>query len=150
MLNFVSNKYLHLLFRLMLGFIFIFAGIEKISDLSGFSNAIYNYKLLPISFINFIAIMLPWIELTSGILLLFGVYVKENSSIIAVLLIIFFIAIAISLARGLNIECGCFGTSNGSKIGVIKLVENLVLILMSALLIKFGSELYSLKENSNN
>ena len=150
MLNFVSNKYLHLLFRLMLGFIFIFAGIEKISDLSGFSNAIYNYKLLPISFINFIAIMLPWIEITSGILLLFGVYVKENSSIIAVLLIIFFIAIAISLARGLNIECGCFGTSNGSKIGVIKLVENLVLILMSALLIKFGSELYSLKENSNN
>jgi len=150
MLNFVSNKYLHLLFRLMLGFIFIFAGIEKISDLSGFSNAIYNYKLLPISFINFIAIMLPWIELTSGILLLFGVYVKENSSIIAVLLIIFFIAIAISLARGLNIECGCFGTSNGSKIGVIKLVENLVLVLMCSLLIKFGSELYSLKEISNN
>lgn len=150
MINFVSNKYLLLLFRLFVGFIFIYAGIEKISDPSAFSTAIYNYKLLPISLVNFLAITLPWIELTAGLLLLFGVYVKENSSIISILLVIFFIAIAISLARGLNIECGCFGTSSGSKIGLIKLGENLVLILMSSILIKFGSELFSLKENGNN
>ena len=150
MLNYVSNKYLLLLFRLFVGFIFIYAGIEKISDPSAFSTAIYNYKLLPISLVNFLAITLPWIELTAGLLLLFGVYVKENSSIISILLVIFFIAIAISLARGLNIECGCFGTSSGSKIGLIKLGENLVLILMSSILIKFGSELFSLKENGNN
>ena len=150
MLNYVSNKYLLLLFRLFVGFIFIYAGIEKISDPSAFSTAIYNYKLLPISLVNFLAITLPWIELTAGLLLLFGIYVKENSSIISILLVIFFIAIAISLARGLNIECGCFGTSSGSKIGLIKLGENLVLILMSSILIKFGSELFSLKENGNN
>ena len=150
MINFVSNKYLLLLFRLFVGFIFIYAGIEKISDPSAFSTAIYNYKLLPISLVNFLAITLPWIELTAGLLLLFGVYVKENSSIISILLVIFFIAIAVSLARGLNIECGCFGTSSGSKIGLIKLGENLVLILMSSLLIKFDSNLFSLEENNNN
>ena len=150
MLNFVSNKYLLLLFRIFLGLLFIYAGIEKISDPAGFSNAIYNYKLLPFSLVNFFAITLPWIELSAGLLLLFGVYVKENSSIIAALLIIFFIAIAISLARGLNIECGCFGTSTGAKVGLIKLVENLVLILASSLLMKFGSEKYSLRENRDN
>jgi len=150
MLNFVSNKYLLLLFRIFLGLLFIYAGIEKISDPAAFSNAIYNYKLLPFSLVNFFAITLPWIELSAGLLLLFGVYVKENSSIIAALLIIFFIAIAISLARGLNIECGCFGTSSGAKVGLIKLVENLVLILASSLLMKFGSEKYSLRENRDN
>lgn len=150
MLNFVSNKYLLLLFRIFLGLLFIYAGIEKISDPAAFSNAIYNYKLLPFSLVNFFAITLPWIELSAGLLLLFGVYVKENSSIIAALLIIFFIAIAISLARGLNIECGCFGTSTGAKVGLIKLVENLVLILASSLLMKFGSEKFSLRENRDN
>ena len=137
MLKILSNQYLQLLFRLFLGFIFIFAGIEKISEPSAFSTAIYNYKLLPISLVNFFAITLPWIELTAGLLLMFGVYVKENSLIIAVLLIIFFMAIAISLTRGLNIECGCFGTSNGSKIGLVKLGENLILILISSLLMKW-------------
>lgn len=150
MVKILSNQYLQLLFRLFLGFIFIFAGIEKISEPSAFSNAIYNYKLLPISLVNFFAITLPWIELTAGLLLMFGVYAKENSLIIAVLLIIFFMAIAISLTRGLNIECGCFGTSNGSKIGLVKLGENLILILISSLLMKFGSVLFSLKGNSNN
>jgi len=146
----LSNKYLLFLFRIFLGFIFIYAGIEKISDPLAFSNSINNYNLLPFSFVNFFAITLPWIELSAGLLLLFGVYVKENSSIIFTLLIIFFIAIAISLARGLNIECGCFGTSSGTKIGFIKLVENLILIFMSAVLIKFGSELVPLKENIEN
>ena len=150
MLKLVSNKYLLLLFRIFLGLLFIYAGIEKISDPAAFSNAIYNYKLLPFSLVNFFAITLPWIELSAGLLLLFGVYVKENSSIVAALLIIFFIAIAISLARGLNIECGCFGTSTGANVGLIKLVENLVLILASSLLMKFGSEKFSLRENSDN
>ena len=148
-MNFISNKFLLFLFRILLGFLFIYAGIEKISDPAAFSNAIANYKLLPFSLVNIFAITLPWVEVTAGLLLVFGVYVKENSSIIITLLIVFFIAIAISLARGLNIECGCFGTSSGAKVGLEKLVENLLLILISAVLTKFGSNIFSLKENIN-
>ncbi|UCH65273.1 MAG: DoxX family membrane protein [Ignavibacterium sp.] len=148
MLKSLNNKYLLLLLRVVLGIIFIYAAIEKISDPAGFSNSINNYKLLPLSLVNIAAITLPWIELSSGLLLLFGIYVKENSAIIAVLLIVFFVVIAISLARGLDIDCGCFGTSNGAKVSLIKLGENIVMIVMGYLLMRFGSELFSLKEKS--
>jgi len=137
--NFLSNKYLLFLCRVIVGFVFIYAGILKISDPAGFSDAINNYDLLPLSFVNFIAITLPWIEVVSGLFLLFGVSVKENSFIISVMLVVFILAIVISLGRGLNIDCGCFGTSSGTKVGMIKLVENIVLLTFSFLLTKFNS-----------
>jgi len=134
----LSNKYLLLISRIILGFIFIYAGMEKISDPDGFTRTINNYGLLPFSFINITALILPWIEVTSGILLLFGVTVKENAFIISVMLGIFIIAISISLFKGLNIDCGCFGTAGGSKVGILKLGENVLLILLGLQLIYFG------------
>ncbi len=146
----LSNKFLLFLFRIIVGFIFIYAGILKISDPAGFSDAIYNYKLLPLSFVNFFAITLPWIEVVAGLFLLFGISVKENSFIISVMLIVFIIAIVISLGRGLNIECGCFGTSSGTKVGIIKLVENFILLSFSFLLTKFNSVFLIITSHKNN
>ena len=122
--------------------------MEKISDPSGFARAINNYKLLPFSLINIAALILPWIEMTTGILLIFGIKVKENAFIISTLLGIFTIAIIISLFRGLNIDCGCFGTLSGTKIGFLKLVENISMLLAGILLIYFGGGSISL--NSKN
>ncbi|GBD89028.1 methylamine utilization protein MauE [bacterium BMS3Abin03] len=140
MIKLLHNKYLLLILRILLAFVFIYAGTEKISNPSDFSQSIANYKLLPIFLVNIFAIILPWIELVSGLLLLFGVAVKENSAIISFLLMIFIIAIVISLIRGLNIDCGCFGTNTGTKIGFTKLIENFVLLIFSFLLMKYGSD----------
>ncbi len=145
----MNNKYLLLLFRVIVGFVFIYAGILKISDPAGFSDAINNYDLLPLSFVNFFAITLPWIEVVAGLFLLFGISVKENSFIISVMLVVFLLAIVISLGRGLNIECGCFGTSSGTKVGIIKLVENSILLIFSFVLIKFDSIFLSLTSDKN-
>jgi uncharacterized membrane protein YphA (DoxX/SURF4 family) len=130
--------------RIFFGFIFIFAAITKITDLAGFSQSIYNYKLIPDFFINFLAIAFPWIELVSGILLIFGIAVKENSAILTGLLVVFIIAIAISMVRGLNIDCGCFGTVDGSKVGLMKILENIGLLLLGLILIKFDQRFLSL------
>jgi len=138
MKKFLTNKYLLLLSRIILGFIFIYAGMEKISAPEEFARVINNYKLLPYSFINIAAIILPWIEVTAGILLIFGISVNENAFIISTLLGIFIIAIAVSLFRGLNIDCGCFGTSGGTKIGIQKLLENFLLVILGIQLIYFG------------
>jgi len=140
MIKLLHNKYFLLVLRILLAFIFIYAGTEKISNPSDFSQSIANYKLLPILLVNFFAIILPWIELVSGLLLLFGVAVKENSAIISFLLIVFTIAIVISLFRGLNIDCGCFGTIAGTKIGFKKLIENFLLLIFSFILMKYGSD----------
>lgn len=142
-----SNPYLLFVSRLVIGFVFIYAGVEKISDPAGFSQSIANYKLLPIWMINFLAIILPWIELISGILLVFGISVRENSAIISALLSIFIIAVAISLFRGLSIDCGCFG--KGSEIGWYKIGENLLMLVFSLALIAFDSHKFSLINNNN-
>ncbi len=134
----LKNKYLLLVCRIIIGFIFIYAGMEKISDPSGFARAINNYKLLPFSLINIAALILPWIEVTTGILLIFGIKVKENAFIISAMLGIFIIAIVISLFRGLNIDCGCFGTLSGTKVGIMKLIENTLMLLTGILLVYFG------------
>lgn len=140
----ISNNYFLLLLRIILSLVFIFAGIEKISSPAVFSESISNYKLFPSFHINFSAITLPWIELISGVLLLFGVSVKENAAIITALLVFFTIAVIISLFRGLNIDCGCFGTQLGEKVGMLKVGENIFLIVCGVLLSANDSSFASL------
>jgi len=142
----LNNKFLLFGLRIFLGFIFIFAAVTKVADPEGFSQSIYNYKLMPDFIINFLAIAFPWIELVAGILLVFGISVKENSAIISGLLVVFIIAIGISLARGLDIDCGCFGTIDGSKVGLLKILENIGLLLLSLILIKFDSKYLSISK----
>jgi putative oxidoreductase len=140
----LTDKYFLFLIRITLGLIFIYAGAEKISNLDDFALSISNYRLLPTSLLNFFAITLPWIEIVAGILLLFGISVKENSAIIFAMLSVFTIAIIISLFRGLSIDCGCFG--KGTQIGLFKLGENLLMITGSFLLMVFGSDYIVLKQ----
>jgi len=142
----LNNGILLLAIRIFFGFIFIFAAVTKIADPAGFSQSIYNYKLMPDFIINFLAIAFPWIELVAGILLVFGISVKENSAILSGLLVIFIFAIAISLFRGLNIDCGCFGTAGGTKVGIQKILENIGLLILGLILIKFDSKILCLSQ----
>jgi uncharacterized membrane protein YphA (DoxX/SURF4 family) len=139
MTKILSNKYFLLLLRLLLSLVFILAAIDKIAAPGNFSVSIANYKQLPAEFINLPAIIIPWIELVTGLLLLLGIMVKENSAIITFLLIVFTIAIIISLFRGLNIDCGCFGTTYGEQIGLLKVCENILLIISGFILARWGS-----------
>ena len=142
----LNNSILLLAIRIFFGFIFIFAAVTKIADPAGFSQSIYNYKLMPDFIINLLAIAFPWIELVAGILLVFGISVKENSAILSGLLVIFIFAIAISLFRGLNIDCGCFGTAGGTKVGIQKILENIGLLILGLILIKFDSKILCLSQ----
>lgn len=143
----LSNKYLLLLVRIILGFVFIYAGAEKITDPEGFSTSISNYRLLPVFLVNIAAIVMPWIEITAGLFLIFGILVKENTIIINSLLLVFIVAIAISLARGLSIDCGCFG--KGNEIGIQKLIENSLMFIAGLLLIFYDSNAFSIKSYSS-
>lgn len=143
-----SNQYFLLAGRVFISIVFIYAGAIKISDPIAFSQAIYNYRLLPIETINFFAITLPWLELISGILLLFGISVKENASIIGTLLLVFIIAVSVSMIRGLDIDCGCFG--KGNPIGWRKIAENTLMLIVCLSLIAFDSKMFSLNSKNPN
>lgn len=132
--NFLSNKYLLLIFRVIVGFVFLYAGAQKINSPSVFADSINAYKLFPEMLINFFAVFIPWLEVVSGLMLIFGIAVRENSFIISSLLTLFILLIVISMFRGLDIDCGCFGESNENQIGIKKLVENSLLLFMSILI----------------
>ena len=117
-------NYLIALTRIYLALVFIVSGLDKINNLDAFAISIENYRLFPTQIINIFAITIPWIELISGAFLLLGIYIKENSIIIASLLVVFTTAVIIAVARGLDIDCGCQGTFDGQKVGLLKIIEN--------------------------
>lgn len=117
--------------------------MEKIFEPAKFANEIGNYKLLPEVILNFVALILPWIEVISGLLLIAGVRIKANSTIIASMLIIFIFGVASAMARGLSIKCGC-SSSNAQVVGFPKILENLGLLILCVNLFFFPNNKFSL------
>jgi uncharacterized membrane protein YphA (DoxX/SURF4 family) len=97
--------------RLTLGAIFIFASLEKILYPLSFAKTIDNYQILPDRLINLAAIILPWLELILGFLLILGMWLPGAIVLTNLLLFTFLTALVFNVARGLNIDCGCFTLS---------------------------------------
>jgi len=105
----VVQPWLTLLARLILGGVLFAAGALKIGSLQKSAMAVRAYELLPVSLANFLGYTLPWIEIGVGLLLIAGVAVRISGLIGAFTMLAFIIAIAQAWARGLSIDCGCFG-----------------------------------------
>jgi len=98
--------------RLALAAVFLGACAAKIRDPEAFALAVYRYRLLPGGFVNTIAILLPWIELTSGLAVLSSRprLRAAGALLITGMLAVFTIAISLNLLRGIEASCGCFTT----------------------------------------
>src|SRR5205809_7147163 len=93
---------------LIIGGIFIYAGVLKIFDPAGFANDIDNYKILPWALTVRLAFYLPWLEILCGLAVILGLLYRGGVLILTMLISIFIIASVIAKARGLHITCGCF------------------------------------------
>jgi uncharacterized membrane protein YphA (DoxX/SURF4 family) len=125
-------KAVNLVLRLLVGGVFVAAGVLKILHPLGFANDIGNYRVLPHELLNLLAITLPWIEVAAGLLLAFGIWRRASALIITVLMIVFLAAIGQALARGLDVRCGCFGTVEARRVGVLALGQDFLLFLGAA------------------
>ena len=105
----VAQPWLTLLARLILGGVLIAAGALKVGNLQKSAMAVRAYEMLPVWMANLLGYALPWIEIGIGLLLVFGALVKINGLLGALIMLAFIIAIAQAWARGLSIDCGCFG-----------------------------------------
>jgi len=85
------------------------AGGLKIGNLQKSAMSVRAYELLPVDLANFLGYVLPWIEIGMGLLLIAGVAVSIVGLLGALTMFAFVIAIAQAWARGLSIDCGCFG-----------------------------------------
>jgi len=106
-----------LLSRLFLGGIFVFASYDKIIHPVPFAEIVYNYQILPDALVNLVSLFLPWLELLIGLSLILGVWVPGAVLICNLLLLAFFSTLVFNMARGLDIDCGCFTVSVGSSSG---------------------------------
>ncbi len=141
----LANPYLNLLARIILGGLFIFAGLGKIAIPEAFAKEIENYQLLPFSLVNIMAIILPWLEVVCGIFLLAGIRIKASASILAGLLVTFLIAISWAMAHNLKINCGCFAQAEATPVGWPKILEDAAMLLLALYLIKFPLKTFSLE-----
>ena len=105
----VVQPWLTLIARLVLGGVLLLAGVLKIGNLQKSAMAVRAYELLPVSLANFLGYALPWVEIGVGLLLITGAAVRISGLIGAITMLAFIIAISQAWARGLSIDCGCFG-----------------------------------------
>ena len=112
-----GDRHLTRSLQLSLGAVFVFAGGLKVMHSAQFAGDVGHYRILPPGLDNIVALTLPGVEVLAGGLLLAGVWRRAAAVVIAGLTAIFFAAIVTALVRGLNIECGCFGTVGGGRIG---------------------------------
>ncbi|SHN29022.1 Methylamine utilisation protein MauE [Cryptosporangium aurantiacum] len=102
--------WLPLVARLVLGGVWLWAGAAKATDLDASVRAVRAYRLLPEGAATVIGAGLPWLEIALGLLLVAGVAVRFGALFSAALMVVFLIGIVSAAARGLRIDCGCFGS----------------------------------------
>ena len=97
------TRWANLLLRAFLGGFYVVAGALKIPNPGKFAEAVGNYRLLPHSLINLVAITLPPIEVVAGLFLIFGLWRRASAWLINLMTLVFIAAISSAVARGLSI-----------------------------------------------
>ena len=137
-----QSEYLSLFCRLVIGLIFIYSGLTKVLFPGEFAFAIQNYQILPDSLTNLAALLTPWLEIYCGLFLIAGIYQRASAILISGMLFVFIIALFSAMIRGLDINCGCFGRE--TQIDWRRIVEDIVLLLLSAYLVFQPSRRFTL------
>jgi uncharacterized membrane protein YphA (DoxX/SURF4 family) len=95
--------------RLILAGVFLYAGGSKVGDLAGSGRAVAAYDLMPAATARAVGAVLPFVELALGVLLMVGLATRLAAAVATGLLAVFIAGIVSAWARGLSIDCGCFG-----------------------------------------
>ncbi|HVI18022.1 MAG TPA: MauE/DoxX family redox-associated membrane protein [Gaiellales bacterium] len=114
--------------------IWLFAGVTKLADLDGFRAQVDAYQVLPHALVSPFSYGLPLVEVAIGAYLLVGAMVRPTAILACVLMVIFLVAEAQAWARGLSIDCGCFGTTVQTQVGAATILRDIALGVPSALM----------------
>lgn len=145
LLSLLHNPIFALVVRVILGCLFLYSGASKLGDLKNFAEAIENYQIFPRAAIHFFALLVPWVEIFSGIAVTTGILLRGGAFTLTLLLLLFTAAIAISIMNGVDISCGCsLPFAEAARVGWKKLIENLILLAAAWSVYKYGRPTISL------
>ncbi|GDX15626.1 hypothetical protein LBMAG04_01360 [Actinomycetes bacterium] len=148
-----AQPWIGLLVRLGLGGVLLYAGYLKAFTPDKSMMAVRAYELLPIWLANAFGIILPWLEMGAGLLLIVGVAVRYAAIFGSVLMVAFIIAIAQAWARGLSIDCGCFGDGGAVDPSETKYLQSILrdigFALLGFYLIRYPVTKFALEKNKS-
>jgi uncharacterized membrane protein YphA (DoxX/SURF4 family) len=112
--------------RFGLAAVFLVSGLLKAADPDQTYVAVRAYDVLPDIGVEIVAALLPWVEIALGLLLLAGVGTRLVAVLSAALLLVFVAGVIQAWARGLSIDCGCFGGGGAVEPGETTYVQELL------------------------
>ena len=139
-MNTLKSLNLPLIFRIILGVVFIYASYPKILDPVAFSDNIHNFHITPTAVENLAALIIPWMELIVGVFLIIGVFLEGATSITIGMLIFFIFILSQAVFRGIDVHCGCFKTEADAGVTdlrfelIKRIVEDFVLLGMAVII----------------
>ena len=129
----MTLKTLHWISRIFLAAIFIYAGYTKVQAPIQFAAAIEMYQILPPGAVLWVVKTLPWFEIVLGVLLILGLKIRYSAATAASILAVFVVVMAVTYARGIEADCGCFGI--GEPISPLTLLRDTLFIVPAAFLV---------------
>lgn len=96
--------------RLIVGLVDLAAGIAKFPDPAGNVRQVRAFDLLPEAVVPTVGHALPTVEILIGALLVLGLLTRATAVVATLFFVAFIIGIAAAWARGMEINCGCFGS----------------------------------------
>lgn len=115
--------------RVAIGIIFIVAGVGKILDLQSFSITVEEFRILPQPFVLPFSVIVPIVEVISGLAFVWGVSLNLASLGLVSLLVAFLMAIGINLLEGNEVSCGCAGVLATDEVGLGLFFKDVGLLL---------------------
>ena len=109
------RDYVVLVISLAIGILYIVSGLDKVRDPGAFADNIFGFAILPALLISPLALGLPPFEIICGLLMLAPRTRRVAALGLMLLSAVFFVALVSALARGLTLDCGCFGVGAPSR-----------------------------------
>ncbi|MEM3127054.1 MAG: MauE/DoxX family redox-associated membrane protein [Candidatus Woesearchaeota archaeon] len=126
-------------FRIILGFVFLFAGVVKLFDLRKFKLTVLQYGLLPVKIATIGAYFHPFFEILAGAMLFFNFYEVYGAILVIGMMIVANIFIIFAIKKQKKMEdCGCFGGVIKRPLGWHAVFENIVWTILAIIVLVYS------------
>jgi len=133
-----------LIVRVLVGALFIFAGVAKVGHFNDLAAAIAGFRILPEPVVGPLAVLLPFFEIGLGLYLAAGLFTRTAATIAAVQLTVYAAAIASAVIRHIPANCGCFGPQDQVPADWPHVVVDLALAAVCVLVARRAPGLFAL------